>query len=222
MEESNKKERMTKTISIVEFFGMPGCGKTTSCATSVSSGKCNNNLCALSKDLSEEFGNSKMWKKVCSFPFYIVCPLLKFFVCIPFAGFGYLRRYRLLLVKEMLYNFAKKYSKYNIFYVDHGIAQGVIQLVYEYPDSLNEKSLNLISQIFKRSKVDKIIYCKVTPQTSFKRIRIRNNPRKSRLDYIKDDEQLLEKLQLQQKLFESLANMLKIEEDKRFSVIEND
>lgn len=213
---------MSKETRIIEFFGMPSCGKTTQCCTLQEENEQQGKMGAITENLANDYANSSLWKKVRSIPLYIVFSLFGFFTAVPFAGFSYLRRYKVLLRKEILYNFAKQYSKYDYVYIDHGLAQGLIQLVYEYPDSLNDKTLLLAKKIFQKSKADSIIYCKVSPETSLKRIRKRNNPRKSRLDCINDDNLLIKQLSLQEQLFDKLAIMLSEFSEERFNIINNE
>lgn len=213
---------MSKGTKIIEFFGMPSCGKTTLCNTLQNENEQQGKMVAITENLANEYANSSLWKKTRSIPVYILFSLLRLFAAVPFTGFSYLRRYKVLLRKEILYNFAKRYSKYDYVYIDHGLAQGLIQLVYEYPDSLNEKTLLLAKKVFQKSKADSIVYCKVSPETTLKRIRKRNNPRKSRLDCINDDNVLIQKLSLQELLFDKLAEMLNGFNKERFYIINNE
>lgn len=213
---------MSKGTKIIEFFGMPSCGKTTLCNTLQNENEQQGKMVAITENLANEYANSSLWKKTRSIPVYILFSLLRLFAAVPFTGFSYLRRYKVLLRKEILYNFAKRYSKYDYVYIDHGLAQGLIQLVYEYPDSLNEKTLLLAKKVFQKSKADSIVYCKVSPETTLKRIRKRNNPRKSRLDCINDDNVLIQKLSLQELLFDKLAKMLNGFNKERFYIINNE
>lgn len=213
---------MSKETKIIEFFGMPSCGKTTQCHTLQKEIGQQGKMVAITENLANDYANSCLWKKIKSIPIYIIFPLLRFCAAVPFAGFSYLRRYKVLLRKEILYNYAKQNSKYNYVYIDHGLAQGLIQLVYEYPDSLNDKTLLLAKRIFQKSKVDSVIYCKVSPETTLKRIRKRNNPGKSRLDCIHDDNLLMQKLSLQEQLFNKLAKMLNVLGKDRFCIINNE
>lgn len=213
---------MSKGTKIIEFFGMPSCGKTTLCNTLQNKNEQQGKMVAITENLANEYANSSLWKKTRSIPVYILFSLLRLFAAVPFTGFSYLRRYKVLLRKEILYNFAKRYSKYDYVYIDHGLAQGLIQLVYEYPDSLNEKTLLLAKKVFQKSKADSIVYCKVSPETTLKRIRKRNSPRKSRLDCINDDNVLIQKLSLQELLFDKLAKMLNGFNKERFYIINNE
>lgn len=213
---------MSKETKIVEFFGMPSCGKTTQCHTLQEKNEQQGKMVAITDNLANDYANSSLLEKVGSIPLYIVFSLLRLFTAVPFAGFSYLRRYKVLIRKEILYNYAKRYSKYDYVYIDHGLAQGLIQLVYEYPDSLNDKTLLLAKRMFKKSKADNVIYCKVSPGTALKRIRKRNNPGKSRLDCINDDNLLTQKLSLQEQLFDKLANMLSGFGEERFYIINNE
>ena len=210
---------MSKNTILVEYFGLPGCGKTTLCSAMHDK---NDKECSTTSELSREFSHSSFLIKVLSFPWYILFPLIRLWFAIPFAGLKHLNRYKIFIIREMFCNFACKYSKLNKVLIDHGLAQSIIVLIYDKSESFNRKTLKLFSRVLARSKVSEIVYCKVAPETSLRRIRKRNRQTPGRSDAIKDDTKLLQNLYMQQKMYDSLAETIKETIGDRYSVLCND
>lgn len=219
---TNRNIMKNNHVKIVEYFGMPGCGKTTLCGSIKGSAVIANTDIATIKDISLAFRKASIVKKIMSFPWYMLWPLFVLFCKVPFVGRKHLNLYKIPLLRETFYNFAIRYCKYKLIACDHGIAQSLIALIYDNPDSLNEEFLELIKEVVNKTKASELIYCKVKPETALQRIRKRNRQTSGRTDVIKDDKLLLENLYMQEELYESLAGTIRTTVCNKFTEINND
>lgn len=212
---------MSKKTKIIEFYGLPGCGKTTCCNRRTGINTDAKRIATI-KELSEEIASSNIAKKALSFPYYLLIPMFRLFVNVPFVGFKNLNLYLFFLKKEAEYFFARKFSRYDVILIEHGHAQSIISLIYGSPKALNSNTLKVAERLISSSELSEIIYCKVKPETAIQRIRKRNRTKIGRLDAIKDDSILLSELIILNEKFELLAQSLQSLLGSRFRTIFND
>lgn len=199
---------MAKHTQIIEFYGLPGCGKTTLCKKMLSSADYRGKRLAISRDISVSYARASIFQKVRSIPWRMVVPLVRLFVKTPFVGFSNLNLYIIFLKKESLYDYVRKYSDIDYFFVDHGLVQSIISLMATSPTELNYAKSQDINLILTKSNVNKVVYCKVSPKTSFLRIRARGGKALGRLDKVENDDVLLQMIQKQAVMFDRMSSII--------------
>lgn len=210
---------MARDTTIIEYFGIPGCGKSTLCK-SQKTGLSEN--VATSSDISKEMNCTGILSKIACIPWHVIIPILRLYVSFPFAGFRNFPFYRILIKKEFIYTFIKKYSNYNTVCIDHGMAQSVLGLVLCNINAYNQKIRDIVCDILSKSLSNKIVFCSVMPETAFSRMRNRKNHPLGRLEKIKDDKELINNLVVQNSLFRDLAACLSDKIPSKYSYLEND
>ena len=208
---------MSKNTKIIEYFGLPGCGKTTECRKKIY------NLAtdiAVASDISKEMGQTNICKLFVCIPWYIILPLLHLFIAFPFVGIRNLFFYKMLIKKEFIYNFIKNKSKYKIVYIDHGMAQSILSLIFCKPTSYSGIIRKNAIDVLKKSRSSKIVYCAVTPEISASRILNRKNHTMGRLDNIYDENTLLEKLRIQHCIFEDISSLIHKELTEKYMYLD--
>lgn len=207
---------MFQDTLIIEYLGLPGCGKTTLCLSK----KTEDADILISSDISAKKANILQLFR--SIPWYIIFPIIQFFFSVPFAGKKYMYLYLCLFKREFLNNYIVKYTSHKVVYIDHGMAQSIISLVLCKNIHFTDKALKCAINVIRKSKLSEIKYCKVKPETSLLRIRNRGGKVLGRVEKISDDQLLLMELVKQYVLFEELYIALRNIPNKKVSELDNE
>lgn len=196
---------MGKYTKIIDLYGLPGCGKTTladiitsfSDGASVSIGRLPE-LTSYARKHPIQF----LLTSISIDQFYL---LFKLFFSFPILKIKDWRIYKGFIEFLLLYRYAKKVYVNDYIIVDHGFFQSVVSLTFGKVETVSDKSLQILGEILKEIGIDVPIYCKIKPEESLIRIRIRNRHSKtSRVDNNPDNRKLLNTLTIQSNMFESL------------------
>ncbi len=191
---------MTET-RIVEFCGLPGCGKST-----ISHYLANNVL--IGKNMAEISDTNKFrgfWNIVNIFS---IKSLLLFLKSIPIYSFAHIGKIHYLLspyTKSLTYDCIKAYSNYDLVIVHHGILQSYVSALYGDEDNI-EKYKKEITTYLETVNVDMVVYIQTSVEIAYERIKKRNQKDHGRLDSL-DNEAMLLALQKQKLIFDKLIEM---------------
>lgn len=196
---------MEQYTKIIEFFGLPGCGKTTLENYLITEGTANSwSFCRMSS-LTNEYRQTSLLFKIKTFPYKSFFLLLLMSCKLPpILSLKNIRIYSSLFRIVLAYHYANNVRKKNQVIVDHGIIQSIVSILYSYPQ-FYKKNKKIISMFIRSICVDSYVFCSIEPLTSLRRIRQRNRTKEGRLDAIKDDSVLLQYLTNQKKQFEQLT-----------------
>lgn len=191
---------MATHTQIIEFFGLPACGKSTLCDDLISEQGDDKLIFCRMNAISAEYRKTNLLRRIFLFPykssFYLILLILK-------SGFkkDNLRIYKSFFSILIIYAFTKHVKKYNYMLIDHGVIQSVISLFYGARSGVFDSSFNIANCLVKAADVDILVYCDLPVQESISRIRKRNRLDSGRLDAIRDEEKLKMELITQHKQF---------------------
>ena len=195
----------SKNPIIVELYGLPGCGKTTlrDNLTKESSGL----SYVMMTELTQQYRKLPLHKKIQYIPWSSWRAVLRFLMIMPKLSLKDWRFYKTFFAFTLMYNFTK-YAKRECYIVnDHGLLQALVSLMYGHSDGLTEKQCKHFFKILCMMPNCLFVYCHLSSEMSFRRIRGRNR-NVGRLDLIKDDALLLDSLRSQEKLFDTLHRLM--------------
>ena len=199
---------MEQHTKIIDLYGLPGCGKTTLQNSLMASCK----DCSLSvgylPDLTTYMKKHPVYSIVNSFSVSQLFLLLRFCCSVPLLRPSSWRIYIGLIKFIFIYKLSKTVYVKDYIVVDHGFCQSIGSLTYGNIESLSENSKQLLSKLLAVIEIDFPVYCHISSELSFQRIRIRNRQSKSgRLDLIQEDDRLINALLVQTKMFDSVYNL---------------
>lgn len=196
---------MEPHTKIVEFYGLPGCGKTTLKNYLVKieeqSEDCQFSIIDI---LITHFKKLSLWGKITSIPFKAWYFIVRFLLSVPFLPVKEWKFYTIFFDIALIYNLKSKIHSSSYILVDHGLFQAVQSVIYSKAVTLSERSWRLLQKIADLLNVDYAVYCSVSTELSLQRIRKRNRKGNGRLDMIKDDNTLLIALEQQRFFFEKV------------------
>lgn len=198
---------MAAYTKIVDFFGLPGCGKST-LVNSLKQTNVNRLKIATIDDIVADIKKEKLWKRItCVSPVNLLYSFL-FRLSVPFDGKRKDRSFKNWVKHGILYNYAMKYSCYDIVLVDEGNIQNFVK--YERGDDLhnNQDFVSSCKKYIEASPVFIYIYCQVDADTANKRIEHRGR-KFGRIDVINDEEARITELRKEQQRFEFFSSLLK-------------
>ncbi len=169
---------------IIEFYGLPGCGKTT--------------LCNRLKDIYEKRGykvgllpdavnDLSRWSIIHILSFRECAFFLKFYwafitknVCTNLV-LSPIRRY-------FIYKSAKRKEKYDLLFIDHGAVQSIVRALYDVPTPLALLKSNLVRDYYRMIPADIYINCIITKDEAFSRVKNRNRKNSGTFDQYPDEQ----------------------------------
>lgn len=199
---------MAAYTKIVDFFGLPGCGKSTlvKCLKEIYSDRVR---IATIYDLVEDIKKESFCKKLASIsPVNLLCAVI-FRLTVPFDEKRKDRSIKSWLKQGVLYNYAKKYSCYDLILVDEGNIQNFVK--YERGEDLHNKKLfvKACKQYMLTSPVSMYVYCGIDIELANERI-VKRNRGIGRIDVIIDPETRRIELEKEKKRFDFFYSLLKM------------
>lgn len=183
---------------LLEFNGLPGCGKSTLSESVILR---NFDLKLKSYSMEHERLPSGFFKRLAYifrfWNFSEIIQLYRISKCTEYSSV-LTQIKRIVVAEQICVNYRRFYSENGICVIDQGLVQAIASVLYVY-DINNQKKLDkLIRSILLRYQSKLIIINAVSSaDTAKERIRFRNFNHGSRMNYIKEDNQLLEHLQRQ-------------------------
>lgn len=209
---------MEGDVRIVEFFGLPGSGKTTLCNelmgfSNIKFGKI--------EDIIDLYHHESLLWKLSHFPIKSSLKLLLFLLLMPNKNNNTRDYYYSLFILTMTYYYSKHQRQFDFIAVDHGLMQQLSSIFLNMDFHISERSLKRYVSFFESCKVDIPIYCQITKEEAFERIKHRNRRDSGRIDAMMDDaKETLEILQKEELFFRrifSSLNQSKLQLDMRES-----
>lgn len=199
---------MEQHTKIIEFFGLPGCGKSTLENFLIEEESADTWLFCKMSDLTTKYRKTSFLFKIKNFPYKTFFILFLLLCKLPLVSFNNLRIYGGFFRIVLAYSYAKNTYSTSYVVIDHGIIQSIVSVLYghsQYNLKNCKKSLSWLADCF----CDVSYYfCSIDPSECLKRLRQRNRKNSGRLDSICDDVSLLHNLSIQKKQFEILASYL--------------
>ena len=174
---------MAKYTKVIEFYGLPGCGKTT--------------LCERLKEQCERDGYTagvltdvtKIGTLPCllrAFSLKDLCWLTKWCISIKMDNHSSFKIAIAPYKRLLIYRCAKLFSNYDYVFIEHGVVQSMVSALYGTIDYhfVLEKSFSI--RLLENTQADLFVNCHVEVQEAFKRIRIRNRTTSGRFDQMPD------------------------------------
>lgn len=187
---------------IVEFYGLPGCGKTTLTNYLIESEyNIDSQKFGRINILFDNFKNLSFLKKVSVLPFKAWYYSFRFILTVPRIPVRKWKLYRSFFYIPLVYSMKSINLVPSYILVDHGIFQSAQSLIYGRADTLSDRSWRLLLKIATLIKIDFAIYCDIPTSVSLERIRKRNRKGNGRLDMLEDDSYLIQILEKQAHLF---------------------
>lgn len=198
---------MATHTQIIEFFGLPGCGKTTLCDLLVAQREDDGGRTVRMSDIGAHYHAASLMTKVQSIPFCTWWLIARLLFTLPRIPLKKWRLYRSFFYISMMYNFCHRQRSADYMVVDHGLMQAVVSVMFGHASDLTPRGWQLLRRICTRLGVDKMVWCDLPVGVSMTRIRKRGRRGNGRLDEIESDEQLLAVLHQQAKFFRKEHDM---------------
>ena len=196
---------MAEYTKIVEFYGLPGCGKTTICSL----------LRKHFENKGYRVGLLNEVTKICSVYHLVsvisykdIALLFKWCYSIMNDSHTSFKIARAPYKRQLIYRCIKMYSDYDYVFIEHGVVQSIVSALYGTKDYTSFLNKMICNKLLQSSSVDMFIYCHVAVEEAFKRIRIRNRKSSGRFDQ-KPDNMLSYVLEQQSGQFDKLTGIIK-------------
>lgn len=191
---------MKKHPVIIEFCGVPGCGKSTLCKTLTKD--VDLNIGGI-EDLLIAYNKLTLYKKIVSFPYAKFLKLLSSFLAFPLLKWRDFYLYVDFVKILILYNTIEQIQKHEYIVIDGGIVQSFVGLFFQREEHFSQKTLERVLAFMNYYPEVHVCVCRIPIEETIKRIRIRNR-KYGRFDVIADDKILNMKLTKQSLLFDIL------------------
>lgn len=199
---------------IIEFYGLPGCGKTT--------------LCNRLKEYYENSGYKVglLTDAVKDLSWRSIIHALSFHECVFFLKFywAFIRKNvnkNLVLSpirRYLIYKSAKRDGEYDFLFIDHGAAQSVVRALFDAPNPLVSLKSNLVRDYYRMIPADLYINCIITMDEAFSRVKLRNRKNSGTFDQY-PDAQLKRVLEGHSTIFDN-TKLILLELDKNLLAID--
>ena len=176
---------MAKYIRVVEFYGLPGCGKTTLKDIMVSSPVIN---AGSIHDLLHFFIKEKVLYKLTHLPLKQWCLLSLFLLSLKGRRKNSKKFYIDLYYKVLVYSYFVIKPPYDYIIVDHGLIQQLGSILHNMNYEISDKSLQFFLRFVNSMKNTILVYCRISSTNSLNRI-IGRNRSVGRIDAVMNDRQ---------------------------------
>ena len=211
---------MATHTQIIEFFGLPACGKSTLCNAVIESTiSVSTNFCRMN-EISSEYRKANIIQKIRCFP-YRASLLLLLLIIKSCPSRKNVRIYKSFLSILMIYAFCKHTKKYDYMLIDHGVFQSVVSLFYVSSTSKFNSSVDIVNQLVTTIGIEYPIHCYISVEESIRRMRKRNRVDSGRLDVIGDKKKLETIMIVQSQQFERLSDIRHIQKINMEKTIEH-
>lgn len=198
---------MATYTKIVEFFGVPACGKSTIVNGFV---EANGDV---GKTVSyhtvcQDYLRSSFLKKLDCFPFYMLLNTWRLQKSIGsrFKSLNYLKnRYIPILKVLTCYCFAKKYSNYSMILVDHGIIQTVVSMIAGMDINNEDIFQSSLCQLFNGVDDITFVHCQLEFEEAVRRLSLRGE-HAGRFQHTIDKDILLAQYKAEKERFDLVLN----------------
>lgn len=183
---------MESYTTFIEFFGLPGCGKTTLCKQIMK--EFDNVNILLMSDVTKEYNVLPLGRKIFLIPYRVWWSLILFLLRCPILPPKLWKIYIGLFKISLTYMYAQRVPKDAIVLIDHGIIQSVVSLLYGRANRLSLSAQKHLANFIRHFSNVRFTYCDIPPDISLERIRLRGRVSGGRLDAIDNDTILYDNL----------------------------
>lgn len=174
---------MERNFKIIEFYGLPGCGKTTLrnkllLSSSIRAGSI--------QDVMALYKQESFFYRLFHLPIKQWWLLSMFLITLPQKRKNAKTAYVTLFYKVLSYSYCAAKSSFDIVVVDHGLVQQLGTILHNMDYNISEKSLRRFVKFASDMKGVKIICCYITSELSLSRMRSRNR-NGGRIDAVMND-----------------------------------
>ena len=196
-----------ENTKIIEFNGLPGCGKTTLCNEFIrqSPGK----RISFIYFVSDEIKRIPFFARVTNFPYKACFWVLCMFFTTPLLPLKEIRIYKNTLKFVINYRFAHLLNQYDFLLEDHGLIQCVVSFFYRREKYFKPFHSWLVQRLYLEIKPTVIVFCNISAQIAIKRMEKRNR-NAGRIDRIKDSSEKLSALEKQNIFFDIIIKKIEI------------
>lgn len=195
---------------IIEFNGLPGCGKTTLCDEIIRQSP--EKKISYINSVSYEIKKIPFFLRVVNFPYKACLMVLCMYFTTPLLPIREIRIYKNTLMFVIKYRFAQLMNQYDFLLEDHGLIQCIVSFFYRREKLFKPFHSRLIKRLYMEIGPSTIFFCDISVQTALKRMNIRNR-NAGRIDRIKDDSEKLSALNNQKFFFAEIINKLDLSGD---------
>lgn len=196
---------MERNIKIIEFYGLPGCGKTT----------LRSNLLLLPskhtgsiQEVMVLYKQESFFYRLFHLPIKRWWLLSMFLISIPEKRKNAKSDYVALFYKVLAYNYCASKSPFDFVVVDHGIVQQLGSILHNMDYKLSDKSLKRVLLFLNSIKNTLFAYCQISSELSLKRMKMRKRDG-GRIDAVMNDTvQALYYLEKERMLFSKISDSL--------------
>jgi thymidylate kinase len=196
---------MAENTVIVEFVGLPACGKSTLCESIKKYEIANNKKVAVWNDLTMAFKHTSVLKMLDSISISQFYKYIKLFTSLTVKKERKYYMYWFALKISLLYRFAQKYLDVDLVLIDHGFFQQAVSMQCGDDVSLNKAFMKQFKKILNsETKIDYLIKCDLDYKIAMQRMIQRKRLGEGRLDAVSD---------------EGILETMFLKEEKNFSCI---
>ena len=194
---------MEPSSVIIDFYGLPGCGKTTLCKELIRQSP---ETIIDVESIWLSYWKQSWLKRLSEIPLSKIVKLLVLFLKSPKLSKKERNIYWGFIIHILSYNHFKR-TNYRVLVSDNGLVQDIVSLFYKKESRFSEKHVKAFSNLI--MKYDNLyqVYCDIPVRLSLERIRTRNR-NKGRLDLIEDNDSLENALAVQSDFFLKMNKLL--------------
>lgn len=161
-------------MTIIEFAGLPGCGKTTLMNAYRDELEKMGFRAIIYSEATKQLKQDSWLHLLKSIRLPTLFLYLRLFSCFPLTRQRLTLIYKISFKISMVYSWSRRYGKADYLLVDHGILQQMVSLC-DFDRIDNPKIIDRISAVFaQETPIDTLVFCDVDPDTALARMCNRN------------------------------------------------
>ena len=195
---------MGKTKRILEFYGLPGVGKTSVCHVLLGRYKASSKMA----ELLSLYKNESLFFKLTHLPISSFLRFFWFLVFVPQKCKNEKMIYKEFFLFILLYHYFKYQKKYDYLIVDHGFAQQLGSMLHNMDYDISDNNLKRFSSFVKSIDFLSLVYCQLPEQLALERMRKRGR-NSGRIDAVMSNTDIAINLLIKENaLFDRLNRMI--------------
>ena len=194
----------TKTKRILEFYGLPGAGKTSMCKVLLGRYRASSKMV----DLVGLYKNESLFFKLTHLPISSFFRFFWFLVFVPKKCKNEISVYKEFFFFILLYHYFKYQKKYDYLIADHGFAQQLGSMLHNMDFDISDNNLKRFSSFVKSIDFLSLVYCQLPEQLALERMRKRGR-NSGRIDAVMNNTDIAINLLIKENaLFDRLDKMM--------------